>query len=161
MSTQIMAFKNMSYNLILFQMALSQRKTVVEFTEQVLDKFLKIYQFSMDDDTKEALFKMFHVAIVVHTPQTNHSSVVYNQNDDLFAVNIANDTNLWHKHLRSIFSVVEREINGARKQRSNTRPTVCNKLAQMAAKLCAVVCISFDLHSINGFSLILISDILE
>lgn len=123
-------------------MGLSQRKTIVQFTEQILDKLLKMYQESMEPGTKEILFKVLHTSIIIHSPQTDKSQVEYNNGDALFEVNVANDKNLWHKHLRTMFTIVDREIKNARKQSSrlNQKLEICDKFVQMAAKLCSVVC---------------------
>lgn len=124
-------------------MASSQRKVIVEFTEQVLDRIFKMYQFSLDVDAKEVIFKIFHLSIVIHSPQIGQATTVHynNRNNDLFADNVVHDVNRWHKQLQNMFGVVEREINGARKQSKRFSPklTICNELVQMAAKLCSVV----------------------
>lgn len=124
-------------------MASSHRKVLVEFTEQVLDRIYKMYQFSLEDDVKEVIIKIFHLSIVIHLPQIDQQTTVnYNRsNDDLFADNIAHNVNQWHKQLQNMFGVIEREINGARKQSKRFSPnlTICDKLVQMAAKLCSVV----------------------
>lgn len=115
---------------------------MVEFTEQVLDRIYKMYQFSLDDDVKEVMFKIFHLSIVIHLPQTDQTTVTYNRsNDDLFADNVVHDVNRWHKQLQNMFGVIEREISGARKQSKRFSPklTICDELVQVAAKLCSVV----------------------
>lgn len=135
-------------------MASSQRKVMVEFTEQVLDRIYKMYQFSLDDDVKEVMFKIFHVSIVIHSPQNDEATVNYKESKDLFADNIAHDINQWHKLLQNMFGVVEREINGARKQSKRLSPksTICNEFVQMAAKLCSVVGIQYSVSkSHNSF----------
>lgn len=125
-------------------MALGERNMAIEFSENVLDKLLKMYQFTMDADSKEILFQLCHVSMVIHSPQNTQSGVNPSERTDLFAVNNAYDANVWNKHLRSMFSIVEREINETRKQlsRLNSTPSICDKLVQMAAKLCSMVCIN-------------------
>lgn len=106
---------------------------------------MKLYQFSMDPDFKVNLLKIMHISIVVHSPEPNSfdSSLneLSNQCDDLFKSNVAEDVHLWHKHLRNMVSIVEREITESRKRalRSNPTPTICPIFVQMAAKLCSVV----------------------
>lgn len=114
---------------------------MIDFTEQILDRIYKMYQFSLDDDVKEAIFKIFHVSIVIHSPQIDQTTVNYNRSNDLFAENVAHNVNQWHKQLQNMFGVVEREINGARKQSKRHSPklSICDKMVQMAAKLCSVV----------------------
>lgn len=119
--------------------------SVVGFTESVLEKLLKLYQFSMDADFKVNLLKVMHISIVVHSPEPNSfersSNDVSDQSDDLFKSNVAEDAKLWHKHLRNMLSIVEREITDQRKRslRSNPIPNICPIFVQMAAKLCSVV----------------------
>lgn len=97
-----------------------------------------------------------HIAIVVHSPEPifaenvphaeNGVNGVPNSNDSLFKQNFAENVQLWHKHLRNMFSVVEREIKESRKRsnRLNPAPVICRTFVQMAAKLCSVVGIQFN-----------------
>lgn len=132
-----------------FQLAINQRLSLVGFTEQVLDKLLKLYQFSMDADSKANLFKIMHISIIVHSPEpvSGHYGNTVNGTahpvDDLFKQNMAEDSMLWYKHLRNMLSIVEREISESRKRslRSNIPPNICPIFVRMAAKLCSVVCI--------------------
>lgn len=133
---------------------MNQRFATIGFTEQVLEKLLNLYQYSMDEDTKVVLLKIMHIAIAVHSPETvttdesgtaevNEAS---HQNDDLFKTNVAENAQLWHKHLRNMFGIVEREIRESRKRptRYSTIPSICHTFVQVAAKLCSVVCITFE-----------------
>lgn len=128
---------------------MNQRLSVVRFTESVLEKLLKLYQFSMDADFKVSLLKIMHLSIVVHSPEPNSLELGGSINEasgqigDLFKTNIADNLQLWHKHLRNMLSIVEREIMESRKRsiRSNPTPTICPIFIQMAAKLCSVVCL--------------------
>lgn len=110
----------------------------------------------MDADFKVNLLKIMHISIVVHSPEPNsfESSLneVSNQSDDLFKSNVAEDVQLWHKHLRNMLSIVEREIMESRKRaaRSNPIPTICPIFVEMAAKLCSVVRY-FDSVKLNEF----------
>lgn len=137
------------------QLAINQRLSVVGFTEKVLEKLLKLYQFSMDADFKVNLLKVMHISIVVHSPEPNSFerslNEVSDQCDDLFKSNVAEDTQLWHKHLRNMLSIVEREIMESRKRglRSNSTPSICSIFVQMAAKLCSVVSNCFSIYSVR------------
>lgn len=99
----------------------------------------------MDADFKVNLLKVMHISIVVHSPEPNSfersSNEVSGQSDDLFKSNVAEEAQLWHKHLRNMLSIVEREITEQRKRslRSNPIPSICPIFVQMAAKLCSVV----------------------
>lgn len=136
---------------------MNQRLSVVGLTESVLDKLLKLYQFSMDADFKINLMKIMHVSVLVHSPEPNSTDFrssmdrVSEQADDLFGKNIAEDVQLWHKHLRNMLSIIEREIAEARKRsmRSNPTPVICHIFVRMAAKLCYVVCIHYLFYSSN------------
>lgn len=105
----------------------------------------------MDEDSKVVLLKIMHTAIIVHSPEPifvenvpnaeNGVNGAPNSNDNLFKKNVAENVQLWHKHLRNMFGVVEREIKESRKRpnRLNPTPVICRTLVQMAAKLCSVV----------------------
>lgn len=102
----------------------------------------------MDADCKVILFKIMHIAIVVHYPEPvsvdephSNGEILDDTNDDLFKKSMADDVQLWHKHLRNMLSLVEREIVDARKRnlRLNPVPVVCPIFVRMAAKLCSVV----------------------
>lgn len=128
-------------------MAINRRSSIVSFTEQILDKILKFYQFTMDVDSKVVLFKIMHIAIVVHHPEPIiidapcSNGEISNEINDLFKQHIAHDIQLWHKHLRNMLSVIEREIADSRKRstRLNPTPVICPIFVRMAAKLCSVV----------------------
>ncbi|XP_055323121.1 serine/threonine-protein kinase ATM isoform X2 [Sitodiplosis mosellana] len=126
-------------------LAVNQRLSVIGFTESVLEKLLKFYQFSMDPDFKVNLLKIMHISIVVHSPEPNSFESSLNemsdQSDDLFKSNVAEDAQLWHKHLRNMLSIVEREITESRKRshRLNPIPKICPIFVEMSAKLCSVV----------------------
>ncbi|XP_031619505.1 serine/threonine-protein kinase ATM [Contarinia nasturtii] len=139
-------------------LAMNQRLSVVAFTEKVLDKLLKFYQFSMDADFKVNLMKIMHVSIVVHSPEPNSMVIdrcqyaTSNQIDDLFQINVAEDMQVWHKHLRNMISIVEREITESRKRsmRSKEPPTISHVFVRMAAKLCSVVFWKDDVWNSSG-----------
>lgn len=123
---------------------------MVKFTEQILDKLLKFYQFTMDADSKVILFKIMHISIVVHHPQpigidggSCANEEILDETSDFFQPHISDDTQLWHKHLRNMHSIVEREIGDSRKRCVRVNPTpvvICPIFVRMAAKLCSVVC---------------------
>lgn len=103
----------------------------------------------MDADSKTNLFKIIHISIIVHSPERisgQYGSTVNGTSqpvDDLFKQNVAEDLQLWYKHLRNMLSIVEREIIESRKRslRSNVTPIICPIFVRMAAKLCSVVCV--------------------
>lgn len=118
-----------------------------------MDKLLKLYQFTMDPDSKVILFKIMHISIVVHYPEpigfddvlSCSNGETLDESIDLFKQNISNDVQLWHKHLRNMLSIIEREIADSRKRcvRLNPTPVICPIFIRMAAKLSSVVCIQF------------------
>lgn len=135
-------------NIILnLQLSVNQRLSVVRFTELILEKLLSLYQSGMDDDSKVVLLKIMHIAIVIHSPEPKIVDETYDVpttvNDELFKKSIAENVQLWHKHLRNMFGVIEREIKDLRKRstRMNPNPAICHTFVQVAAKLCSVVCI--------------------
>lgn len=131
------------------KLAVNRRSAIVSFTDRILDKLLKLYQFTMDTDSKVILFKIMHISVVVHHPEPKiideprSIGEILDETSDLFKQNIADDIQLWHKHLRNMLSVIEREIIDSRKRnlRLNPNPVICPIFVRMAAKLCSVVCI--------------------
>lgn len=118
----------------------------------VLDKLLKLYQPLMDANSKVILLKIMHISIIVHSPEPvsggDVESVVVassQQNDNLFSKSIAGDAMVWHKHLRNMFSMIEREIVDQRKRsnRLNPTPVICPIFLRTAAKLCSIVSVIF------------------
>lgn len=110
----------------------------------------------MDTDSKVILFKIMHIAIVVHYPEPIcidapcSNGEIADDTSDLFKQQIAHDIQLWHKHLRNMLSVIEREIVDSRKRstRLNHTPVICPIFVQMAAKLCSVVSMHSFFHII-------------
>lgn len=131
------------------QLAVNHRLSVIGFTEQVLDKLLKPYQFSMDEELKLNLFKIMHISIVVHSPEplTDVQGCLLigesGQNDDLFRKTIAEDTQVWYKLLKLMLKITEREMLESRKSSMGEVqvPVIRQTFVRMAAKLCSVVCI--------------------
>lgn len=89
-----------------------------------------------------------HIAIVVHYPEPvntdepcSNGEILDDTNDDLFKQHMADDIQLWHKHLRNMQSIIEREVTDSRKRnvRLNPVPVICHIFVRMAAKLCSVV----------------------
>lgn len=127
---------------------------MINFTENILDKLLKFYQFTMDGDSKVILFKIMHISIVVHHPASigiddlltdsnGANRQILNGSIDLFTQHVSKDAQLWNKHLRNMQSIIERDIVDLRKRciRLNpTAPVICPIFVRMAAKLCSVVC---------------------
>lgn len=115
-----------------------------EFTENVLGQMMKWHNL-MDDVTKLALFKIFHLSIVIHYPGAHidetHSFSI-NTESNVPAMNYAHDIQLWHKHLRQMHHIVESEIkeSGNNYGRTQTVPKYCDTFISMAAALCGVVC---------------------
>lgn len=102
----------------------------------------------MDADSKVILFKIMHIAIVVHYPEPvsideprSSGEILDETNDDVFKQQFAADIQLWHKHLRNMQSLIERDIVDSRKRtiRLNPAPVICPIFVRMAAKLCSVV----------------------
>lgn len=130
--------------MVFAQLALNYRIQMIIFTEDILSELLKFYSFSMDDEAKLILYKIFHIAIVIHAPHAiDTASVALNSDefDNMLKVCTAKDNSEWYKQMRSMFSIVEKEINEMRKkllQRSQV-PSICGTFVEMAAKLCSVV----------------------
>lgn len=119
----------------------------MEFTEQILEKLLSLYQPSMDAEAKLVLMKIMHISIIVHHPEceenaTSSTSSTSDAIDGLFQKNMTNDSRLWKKLLRSMIGLVEREILDIRKRsiRLKQAPVICHTFMRMAAKLCSLVC---------------------
>lgn len=149
---------------------MNQRFETIRFTESVLEKLMKFYQFRMENDSKLILFKILHISIVIHSPQENYEteSISNNEYDNMLRVYIADDSELWSKNLRCMLSIIEREIDGLRKQsnRLNSNTNVCEVFTRMAAKLCTGVCTehSFSLCNIVfdvKWNILVVSDFLE
>lgn len=99
----------------------------------------------MDGDSKRNLIKIMHISIIIHSPEPigQNGRLLMNINNDLFQKNLADDADLWNKHLRNMLkNVVEREIIESRKRinRLNATPSICPIFVRMAAKLSSMVC---------------------
>lgn len=134
---------------------------IVRFTENVLEKLLKLNKFALNESTNDSnvvLLKIMHIAIVFHSPEPisgGESCEVgnsVNTNDVLLKRNVAENEQLWHKILRKMFHVIEREITECRKsKRLNLTPAISPTFVRVAAKLCSVVCILHaHLFSVSG-----------
>lgn len=82
------------------------------------------------------MFKLFHIALVAHhpdTPEPNGVQPLPNTSDE--------QVKLWHRHITDIYSIIEKEVKLLNKQLSRglTNPTICNVFVQMAARECAIV----------------------
>lgn len=118
---------------------------MIIFTEDILGELIKFYSFAMDDEAKLILYKIFHVALVIHAPHTiDTASETLNSDefDNMLKVCTASDNSVWYKHMRCMFSIVEKEMTEMRKKllQRNQVATICDTFVDMAAKLCSVVC---------------------
>lgn len=101
----------------------------------------------MYEDAKIILFKIFHISIAIHYPQTHTEesdqflAIEDGSTGNILKINYAYNVQLWHKHLRNMLFIVEREIKELNKQSTRSQPntSICSIFIRMAAKLCSVV----------------------
>lgn len=82
--------------------------------------------------TQVVLYKLLELAVVVHCPAANSTKV------SIKTTFAANDE-LWHKHLRKMFFVVQTEIQQASAVKHKFDSFLCEHLVSFGATLASVV----------------------
>lgn len=89
----------------------------------------------MDAKMKLTLFKLFHICIVSHSPGGPIPAV------NEICLPPFEQSEISNQHFRSIFHIIEIEVSSLRKtaDHSNTNPSLCEILMQLAVRACALV----------------------
>lgn len=112
--------------------AIDFRFEVCRFTE-VIGKYIhEVFSVDFSEDTKESLFRLMDLSIVVHYP-----NLVTNQKE----LEYIDDKNIWNTQLRNYWHIVQEELKPALKTRyqSQAKQEFSQVFAQFAARLCYLI----------------------
>lgn len=121
------------------QLALNQTNSTISFLGTVLGPMMRLYHFDMDAGHKTILFKLLHLASIIHNPD----GITFTKAHDNQNIISDEQRKKWCQHIRNMFAIVDKEIKALNRQigRGQGNLSTCSVFVRMAARTSAEVSI--------------------
>lgn len=109
-------------------LAVDYRFEVCKFTENIFSKVTRSFDTLLDDNMKDVIYKLSHLAILIHHPDVSGK------------LNYFNDEAVWNQHLINLFYRTESEIKFQNNQmRTYLDMKVSPVFIKMLSSLCRII----------------------
>ena len=110
--------------------AIDYRFEVCRFTETIAKYIHEVFHVDLPEETKESLFRLMDLSIVVHYP-----NLMINRTE----LEFIQDTNVWNMQLRNFWHIVNEESKPMKIKYHHAKHEVNQVFAQFAARLCYLI----------------------
>ncbi|XP_055632335.1 serine/threonine-protein kinase ATM [Toxorhynchites rutilus septentrionalis] len=86
-------------------LAVDLRYYICHFIKKIAHRLIKSYEPKMEGDVKTFIFRLMHIAVIVHNPEKNFTE--WRSNQDL---EFTGDRLEWNKFLRNFYYIIECEV---------------------------------------------------